>query len=111
MDTTADFVEATLNSIRRWAEVTVAPLEDAGGTRLTVSVHKERFSGPDRQFNSSGAAYQFFGYNLPSTAGVARVDPEGEHWIDAGRDPAMESYLLDAILASTPLDSDTHRGD
>ena len=64
---------------------------------LTVTVHKERFSSPDRQFNSSGAAYQLFGTALPSTAGAESVAGDGVRWEDMGRDPAMEAYLLRRI--------------
>ncbi|MFQ5414870.1 MAG: hypothetical protein ACE5E6_10475 [Phycisphaerae bacterium] len=94
-----DLIEATLNPMRRWAEVSVLPEPDGEGARLAVVVHKQRFSGPDRQFNSTGAAYQYFGYSLPSTTGAARVRPADERWIDVGRDPATEDYLLSEILA------------
>jgi len=84
--------------MRRWIRVTVTP-EDAGREmRLQVVVHKERLSSPDRQFNSSGAAYQFFGDQLPSTTGKPKVTAADNRWIDEGRDPAMESYLLARIL-------------
>jgi len=93
-----DFWEATINPMRRWIRVTVTP-EDAGREmRLQVVVHKERLSSPDRQFNSSGAAYQFFGDQLPSTTGKPKVTAADNRWIDEGRDPAMESYLLARIL-------------
>ena len=69
-------------------------------------VHKERQSSPDRQFNNSGAAYKFFGESLPSTTGQSRVTAKEDHWLDCGRDPAMEDYLLRAILkrCSTEVD-------
>jgi len=65
-------------------------------------VHKERLSSPDRQFNSSGAAYQYFGDSLPSTTGLARISEKDDRWLDCGRDPAMEDYLLRAILKRCP---------
>ena len=67
-------------------------------TQLAVVVHKERFSSPDRQFNSSGAAYQYFGEGLPSTTGKSWVTAKEDHWLDCGRDPAMEDYILRRIL-------------
>ncbi len=107
--TTRDWAEASLNPIRRWVEVSVAPdapTESSDVARLTVSVHKERLSTPDRQFNSSGAAYQYFGSSLPSTTGAVRVAPLDDRWLNQGRDTAMEARLLAAIIdqfRSAPL--------
>ncbi len=98
VDTGPDLWESTLNPIRRWVEVTVARADDKSWTQLAVVVHKERLSSPDRQFNNTGAAYQYFGKSLPSTIGVSRVPAEDDTWVDQGRDPAMEDYLLRAIL-------------
>lgn len=96
VDTRHDFWEATLNPIRRWVEVRLS--DDTDGQVLAVVVHKERLSAPDRQFNSTGAAYQFFGESLPSTTGLDRVTRADDRWLDVGRDPAMEDYLLRRIL-------------
>ena len=65
-------------------------------------VHKERLSSLDRQFNSTGAAYQYFGESLPSTTGQSKVTAKDDRWIDCGRDPAMEDYLLRRILTRSP---------
>ncbi len=104
--TREDLWESTLNPIRRWVEVAVNR-DDAGAwAALEVIVHKERFSAPDRQFNSTGAAYQFFGNNLPSTTGAERITSEDERWLDLGRDPAMEAYLLAKILERADVGAD-----
>ena len=103
VDTWADLLEATLNPVRRWVEVTLTRGDDDTSVELAVSVHKERLSSPDRQFNSTGAAYQYFGGNLPSTSGAVNVTPEDDRWLDLGRDPAMEARLLDAILERAGL--------
>ncbi len=100
--TTADAWEATLNPIRRWIEVSLRGGEAGAWTELRVVVHKERLSSPDRQFNSSGAAYQFFGESLPSTTGHYRVTAADDRWLDLGRDPAMEDHVLRAILRRCP---------
>jgi hypothetical protein len=106
VDTWPDLWEATLNPIRRWVEVAVAR-DDAGRwAHVEVVVHKERLSSPDRQFNSTGAAYQYFGNNLPSTSGAVSVTPEEDVWLDRGRDPAMEAYLLGAILEEAEWEGD-----
>lgn len=94
-----DFWEATINPIRRWVEVRMADKTTDDQHGLTVLVHKERLSSPDRQFNSTGAAYQFFGDSLPSTSGHPRVTPEYDRWLDLGRDAAMEDHLLRQIVA------------
>ncbi len=96
--TREDAFESAINPLRRWVEVTVS-LDDARNwTRLSVSVHKQRLSSPDRQFNSSGAAYQFFGESLPSTTGDPKVTVDDDRWINIGDDPALEEFLLKKIL-------------
>ncbi len=101
--TRGDFWEATINPIRRWVEIRVTGDQAQGWDRLAVVVHKQRLSSPDRQFNSTGAAYQYFGNSLPSTTGLARVTAEHTHWLDLGRDGAMEGYLLDQISRRVDL--------
>lgn len=111
VNTAPDFWESSLNPMRRWVEVRVARGDDERWREIAVNVHKERLSSPDRQFNSSGAAFQFFGDTLPSTTGKARVTAEDDRWLDRGRDSAMEEYLLRAILdragVSTPADGES----
>ena len=104
VETRYDFWEATLNPIRRWIEVTLSQEGDQNWRELSVTVHKERLSSPDRQFNSTGAVYQYFGDNLPSTTGLIRVTREDAGWLDLGRDRAMEEYLLRAILSHAEID-------
>ncbi len=97
VDTRYDLVDATLNPTRRRVEVSVTAAEEQTWTQLAVVVHKQRLSSPDRQFNSTGAAYQYFGDSLPSTTGLIQVTSEYDEWLDRGRDPAMEARLLRAI--------------
>jgi len=99
--TARDAWESTINPIRRWVEVTLAGGEGAWSD-LSIVVHKERFSSPDRQFNSTGAAYQFFGDSLPSTTGHYRVTVSDDRWLDLGRDPAMEDRLIRDIAKRCP---------
>jgi hypothetical protein len=73
-------------------------------------VHKQRISSPDRQFNSTGAVYQYFGEVLPSTTGQERVTAADERWVDIGRDPAMEQYLLNSILNGAGVASSAATG-
>lgn len=96
--TAPDSWEATLNPIRRRVELKVTWGDEETPTRIAAVVRKERLSSPDRQFNSTGAVYQYFGNRLPSTTGLERVTGEQDEWLDLGRDPAMEDYLLRAIL-------------
>lgn len=107
VDTGPDLWESTLNPIRRWVEVTVARADDKTWMELAVVVHKERLSSPDRQFNNTGAAYQYFSDSLPSTEGIIRVTAEDDMWLDQGRDPAMEDYLLRAIFERVGRDGST----
>lgn len=98
-----DYCEATLNPIRRWVEVEVQRGDSGDWDAVSVVVHKQRLSAPDRQFNNSAAAYQFFGEMLPSTTGAPHVTSKDDRWIDLGRDPAMEDYLLRKITARSGL--------
>lgn len=99
VDTAYDLLEATLNPIRRRVTVRVERGEGDGQADIDVVVIKERLARPERQFSSSTQAYHFFGDSLPGTAGQLRLGPESEYWIDLGRDPAMESYFADRIVA------------
>ncbi len=105
VNTAPDLWESTLNPMRRWVEVQVTRNDDQSWREIAVVVHKERLSSPDRQFNSTGAAFQFFGDSLPSTTGQPRVALEDERWLDRGRDQAMEDFLLKRILDRTSLAS------
>jgi hypothetical protein len=96
--TSRDVWEATLNPLRRWVEIRITPTPSAEAVEVAITVYKQRLSAPDRQFNSSGAAYQFFGSALPSTTGAVSVTPDDERWIDQGRDHALEDRLLREIL-------------
>lgn len=103
--TSHDFWEATLNPIRRWVEVTVTHGDDDSWKEVHVVVHKERLSSPDRQFNTTGAAYQYFGGKLPSTTGLIRVTKEYDRWLDLGRDYALEDYLLRRLLERAGMEA------
>ena len=98
-----DWLEATVNPVRRWVEVRVEDTVATADPGVQVSVHKERLSSPDRQFNSSGAAYQYFGDQLPSTTGLQRVGPEYDRWLPMGRDADMEAALRRDILERVGL--------
>ena len=81
--------------------MTLEPGSVSSDVAVVISEVK-RPGGPDRQFNSTGAVYQYFGDSLPSTTGLSRVTEKDDHWLDCGRDPAMEDYLLRAILKRCP---------
>ena len=102
--TWTDAWEASLNPLRRRVEVTVTRGDENRWTQVAVAVFKERLSSPDRQFNSTAAAYQFFGESLPSTTGDPKVTSRDERWLDQGRDAAMEDYLLGVILERAGLE-------
>ncbi len=99
VDTSYDLLESTLNPIRRRVTVRVEWVEGNGHADIDVVVIKERLARPERQFTHSTEAYHFFGDSLPGTAGQLRLGPESEYWIELGRDPAMENYLADRIVA------------
>lgn len=104
VDTWPDLWESTLNPIRRWVEVQLVGGQTDGRRELRVVVHKERLSSPDRQFNSTGAAYQYFGERLPSVTERDSMTDPSVIWLDEGRDPAMEERLLRIILTRAGQD-------
>ena len=96
VDTSYDLLEATMRTVRRTVDVTLAG-GDAGET-LTVTVRREYFSTPERQFNSSIAGMRMFTTDLPRADTGEQIKDSDSRWIDAGRDPAMERYLLERIV-------------
>ncbi len=104
VDTTHDFWEATINPIRRWTKISIKRNAQSV-SNIEIEVRKERFSAPDRQFSASGASYNYFSYDLPATTGEESIDVKDERWIDVGRDPAMEHYLLTKILHRAGVDN------
>ena len=107
VDTWHDLLESTLNPLRRKVEVTIEKDDNGLWSSIAVAVHKERLSSPDRQFNSTGAAYQYFGNTLPSTTGKIHVTLEDDQWIDQGSDLAMENYFLRKILVLVNIPIET----
>jgi len=101
VDTHEDLWEATINPIRRWAEVRITRDADGNWEGLTLIVHKERLSSPDRQFNSTAAAYRLFSATLPTTSGQTPTSMKDERWLDMGTDEAMAAYLLQRIVVAT----------
>jgi len=106
VQTDEDLWESTVNPIRRWVEVRFAPDEHGMWKELSVVVHKQRFSSLDRQFNSTGAAYQYFSSDLPTTTGLAKATDEYDQWIDIGEDGALAERLLTSIWQAAGLDTD-----
>lgn len=100
VDTREDLLEATINPIRRWAQVQMVLDAQGDWERLDVVVHKERLSSVDRQFNSTAAAYRLFGAMLPTTTGQEKASGMSERWLNIGRDEAMAAYLLQRIVSS-----------
>ena len=108
VDTREDLWESTLNPIRRRVEVHLVGPDENTWRQLSVAVYKQRLSSPDRQFNSTGAVYQYFTDTLPSTTGQLSVTAEDDVWIDLGRDRAMQGHLLREMLdsAGVPIEPD-----
>lgn len=111
VDTREDLWEATFNSIRRRVEVTVSRGDGGAWSDVSVVVYKQRYSAPDRQFNSTGELYEYFGTALPTTTGEIDVGTERDRWIDIGRDPAMAAYVLDRIIKRTGAAASVPTGD
>ena len=103
VDTFPDLWEASWNPLRRWVRIELSPADAVAWSALSVVVHKQRLSSSDRQFNSTGAAYQYFGFSLPLTTGEVQVTQADDRWLDQGRDAAMEEHLLRGIMKRAGL--------
>lgn len=102
VDTRYDWVEASLIPVRRKVSVEVQRPAGELAATLVVTVFRERLSTPDRQYNTSGAAFLVFGEALPATTGRP-VDPyRDEYWIADGRDGAMEARLIWEMTGLSP---------
>jgi Holliday junction resolvase-like predicted endonuclease len=100
--TAHDYLEATMRTVRRSVEVQVNREDEqiaheGGAATVTVIVRRETIASPERQFNSSIVAIRMFGNELPRADTGERITDEDTYWIDAGRDLAMERYLLERI--------------
>ncbi|MHC4063695.1 MAG: hypothetical protein ACYSUQ_04535 [Planctomycetota bacterium] len=98
VDTAFDLMEATMRTVRRKATVQVDREAADPTTRVAVTVQRETFATPERQFNSSAAALRVFGEELPGVSGEPYLSRADDYWIDDGRDGAMEQRMLDRIL-------------
>lgn len=97
VDTPYDWMEASSRAIRRYVKLETQPDQAGDEMPVTVTVYRETFATPERQLNSSIAAFRMFGDDLPSEETGGRVTRADDYWIPDGRDPAMEAYFLDKI--------------
>ena len=97
VDTAYDWIEASMRTVRRSVTVRAYPADSGEKTQVRLTVHRETFATPERQFNNSIAAFRMFGDDLPAERTGLRVSRADDYWIDAGTDPAMETYLMDQI--------------
>lgn len=95
VDTAYDLLEASLRTVRRVAEVQI---DRHGGGQITVTVRRETFATPERQYNNSAATLQIFGDQLPGVQGERQLTGQDDYWIADGRDQAMERRLLNHIV-------------
>lgn len=90
--------EASLQTIQRTA--TVRFIRDGDEWRIDVQVDVYRQSAPESQVTTASSAIHAFSGNLPTAEGRVFQAAEAErHWVHLGRDAALESRLLNRILA------------
>jgi hypothetical protein len=97
------WLESSLHTLRRWAEVRFVPAD--GSFTIEVIVHVERKSQPERQVSTSTGALQIFRENLPTYTGEKVSDKEAVHWVDLGTDRRLGKYLLEKICRRLPAQS------
>ena len=103
VDTAYDLMESTLRTVRRSAVVKLDREPAATEATITVTVHRERFTTPERQFNSSASTLRIFGDSLPGVRGERLLTRADDYWIPDGRDANMERRLLERILSRAVL--------
>ena len=94
----AQVAESSLHTTRRRATVSVSPM--GGGSQVFVKVLKERKSAPDTTPDTIGWSmnlYKTEDTDLMRQDALAETDYE---WIDMGRDPLLEEYILERIHAA-----------
>ncbi|MFQ5491653.1 MAG: hypothetical protein ACE5GE_13125 [Phycisphaerae bacterium] len=99
VDTAYDLLEASLRTVRRTAEVRIDRMADAGSGLISVTVRRETFATPERQYNNTASTLQIFGDLLPGVQGERQLTGQDDYWIADGRDGAMERRLLHQILS------------
>jgi hypothetical protein len=97
--TNEDRVEATLQTIRRYAIIHVDPAP-AGGYLVKVEVYKqlEDMAKPDRQPAGRAAFTNDFPVNR--TRDIVGPVPAPVGWISRGRDPNLEQTILAGLRDS-----------
>ena len=92
-----DYAHASLHTTQR--QVTVRFVHGPQWT-LQVQVDIYRLSADESQITTASSAMQAFSGVLPTTEGGNQFgSTEDKHWVPLGRDGALESRLLDSILA------------
>jgi len=93
-------LESTLQTIRRFAIVTVEPAPSGQGWAVRVEVRKELedLAQPDRQ--SVGRAVFNNTFPLSRTREIIGPVPATIMWVPKGRDPKLEQVILGKIKSS-----------
>lgn len=95
-------LEASLQTIHRFAVVTLIPVPEnqGGGYKVKVEVHKELedMMKPDRQ--TGGRAVFANDFPVNRTREVVGPVPVNVGWIDRGRDPKLEQIILARIRSA-----------
>ena len=100
--TAYDRTESALHTVRRTVTVLMAPgasSESGEGTmQVEVRVLKERLALPEGlDARSANEAYSTFSHQRKALDEFEKHWGRGLEWMDHGRDPAMEQYLLTQI--------------
>jgi hypothetical protein len=91
-----DRLEATLQTIRKFAVVHIDPAP-AGGYLIKVEVHKELEDMPKPASQPAGRAVFYNDFPVNRTRDVVGIVPTPLGWIWIGRDPNLEQCILAGI--------------
>lgn len=89
-------LEATLQSIRRFAIIQVNPAP-GGGYTVKVEVHKQLEDLPKPERQAGGRSIFVYQFPVNRTREIVGPVPLPYGWIDRGRDPALEQAILKRI--------------
>lgn len=119
-------LESSLHTIRRHVTVRITPLDNAPATQPTVAdvlteewdrqpdlwnvpryrvgvqVDKERFATAPRQITTASGALSIYSIRIPTTEGVRGRASRSEEWVPLGRDPLLESFLIENLADAVP---------
>ncbi len=116
--------ESSLHTMRRIVTLNVEPVGGQGGGtgvppvvatgkmpvppdsgelyRVRVQVDKSRYTAPERQVTTTSGALVMYSERVPTVEGLRGPQSRYAQWVPLGRDPLLESFLLEKLSKVLP---------